>query len=229
MSIKKSPKVNLEDKRLTYILLGFVFALSVIYVAFEWTDRDVTVHVIENTDALDFVDEVVMNTQQDDTPPPPPEPEVPEVIEQITVVEDDVETKDIDFSSEDDKDKVQEVIAAPIAAPKEEEDDGTVIFQVVEQMPEFPGGPAALMKYLSSNVRYPVAALENNIQGRVIVQFTVRRDGSIADVQVVRPVNPALDREAIRLISSMPKWKAGMQRGKAVHCKFTVPVTFKLQ
>ena len=151
------------------------------------------------------------------------------VIEQITVAEDDVETKDIDFSSEDDKDKVQEVIAAPIAAPKEEEDDGTVIFQVVEQMPEFPGGPAALMKYLSSNVRYPVAALENNIQGRVIVQFTVRRDGSIADVQVVRPVNPALDREAVRLISSMPKWKPGMQRGKAVHCKFTVPVTFKLQ
>ena len=92
MSIKKSPKVNLEDKRLTYILLGFVFALSVIYVAFEWTDRDVTVPVIENTDALGFVDEAVMNTQQDDTPPHPPEPEVPEVLEPLPAVAEAVAT-----------------------------------------------------------------------------------------------------------------------------------------
>ena len=171
--------VNLENKRLTYFLLGFVFVLSVIYVAFEWTDRDVTVHVIADTEALDFEDEVIIQTQQDETPPPPPEPEVPDVIEEIVIVEDDVETKEIDFSSEDDKDKVQEVVAAPIAAPKEEEDDEHVIFQVVEQMPDFPGGQAALMKYLSSNVRYPVAALENNIQGRVIVQFTVRDRKSV--------------------------------------------------
>ena len=229
MNNKKSPKANIEDKRLTYRLLGLVALLSLIYVAFEWTDRDVTVHVIESTDILDFEEEQVIQTEQNETPPPPPEPEIPDVIEEIIVVEDDVETADLAFTSEDDDKKVQEVIQAPIAAPVDEDPDEHVVFQVVEQMPEFPGGQAALMKYLSNNVRYPVAALENNIQGRVIVQFTVRRDGTIGDVQVARPVDPSLDREAVRLISNMPKWKAGMQRGKAVNCKYTVPVTFKLQ
>ena len=133
------------------------------------------------------------------------------------------------MTSEEDNKKFQAIMEAAIAAPVEEDQDEHVIFKVVEKMPEFPGGNGELMKYFSNNVRYPVVALENNIQGRVIVQFTVRRDGSIADVQVVRSVDAHLDKEAIRLVSNMPKWKPGQQRGKAVHCKFTVPVTFKLQ
>ena len=228
MEVKKSPKANLEDKRWTYILLGLVAVLSIIYVAFEWTDKEVTVYTVESTDALDFEDEIILQTHQEETPPPP-EPEVPDVIEELNVVDDEVETAEVQFTSEDDDKKVQEIIAAPIAAPVEEDPDEHVIFKVVEKMPEFPGGNGELMKYFSNNVRYPVVALENNIQGRVIVQFTVRRDGSIADVQVVRSVDAHLDKEAIRLVSNMPKWKPGQQRGKAVHCKFTVPVTFKLQ
>ena len=108
----------------------------------------------------------------------------------------------------------------------EEEDEE--VFMVVEEVPEFPGGMAKLMKYFSDNMRYPVDAAENGIQGRVICQFTIRKDGSITDVVVVRGVHASLDEEAIRLIYSMPLWKPGKQRGKPVACKFSVPVSFRL-
>ena len=110
--------------------------------------------------------------------------------------------------------------------PKEEE---TKVFDVVEQMPSFPGGDAELMKYLSTHIKYPVVAEENGIQGRVIATFVVERDGSISDVKVIKSVDPSLDKEAIRVLKSMPKWIPGKQNGSAVRVKYTVPVTFKLQ
>ena len=110
--------------------------------------------------------------------------------------------------------------------PKEEE---TKVFDVVEQMPEFPGGPAALMKWLSDNIKYPAVAEENGIQGRVVCTFVVERDGSVTDVQVARSIDPSLDKEAIRVLKKMPKWIPGRQNGSAVRVKYTVPVTFKLQ
>ena len=121
--------------------------------------------------------------------------------------------------------KAKEVIAQP-EPPKEEE---TKVFDVVEQMPSFPGGDAELMKFLSSHIKYPVVAEENGIQGRVIATFVVERDGSISDVKVVKSVDPSLDKEAIRVLKSMPKWIPGKQNGSAVRVKYTVPVTFKLQ
>ena len=111
-------------------------------------------------------------------------------------------------------------------APKEEE---TKVFDVVEQMPSFPGGDAALMKFLSEHIKYPVVAEENGIQGRVIATFVVERDGSITDVKVIKSVDPSLDKEAIRVLKSMPKWIPGKQNGSAVRVKYTVPVTFRLQ
>ena len=110
--------------------------------------------------------------------------------------------------------------------PKEEE---TKVFDVVEQMPQFPGGPNALFEYLSKNIKYPVVAEENGIQGRVIVTFVVERDGSITDVKVAKSVDPSLDKEAMRVVKSMPHWIPGKQNGSAVRVKYTVPVTFKLQ
>ena len=121
--------------------------------------------------------------------------------------------------------KAKEVIAQP-EPPKEEE---TRVFDVVEQMPSFPGGPSALFEYLSKNIKYPVVAEENGIQGRVIVTFVVERDGSITDVRVVKSVDPSLDKEAQRVVKSMPRWIPGKQNGSAVRVKYTVPVTFRLQ
>ena len=121
--------------------------------------------------------------------------------------------------------KAKEVIAQP-EPPKEEE---TKVFDVVEVMPSFPGGQAALFEWLSKNIKYPVVAEENGVQGRVIVTFVVERNGSITDVQVVKSVDPSLDKEAVRVVKAMPHWITGKQNGSAVRVKFTVPVTFRLQ
>ena len=227
MQVKKSQKASLEDKKIIYVLMGFVFVLSVCYVAFEWTEKEVTKYEVADTDFLFEEEEEIQQTTQETTPPPPPPPAVQEV-EVLNVVEDDVETESIEINTEDEKD-VEVVIAPPVEAPVEEEEE-EVIFMVVETMPEFPGGQQALFKYLSENVKYPVIAQENGIQGRVICQFVVNKDGAIVDVEVVRSGgDPSLDKEAVRVIKSMPKWNPGKQRGKAVRVKYTVPVNFRLQ
>lgn len=118
--------------------------------------------------------------------------------------------------------KAKEVIAQE--KPVEEK-----VFDVVEQMPQFPGGDAALFEYLSTHIKYPTIAEENGVQGRVIVTFVVERDGSISDVKVVKSVDPSLDKEASRVVAGMPKWIPGKQNGSAVRVKYTVPVTFRLQ
>ena len=225
MQIKKSQHASLEDKKIIYVLMGFVFVLSLCYVALEWTEQEVTKYEVMDDEFL-FEEEVEIQQTTQETPPPPPPPAVQEV-EVLNVVEDNVETESIEINTEDDKEEV--VIAAPVEAPEEEEEE-EVIFVVVETMPEFPGGQQALFKYLSENVKYPVIAQENGIQGRVICQFVVNKDGSIVDVEVVRSGgDPSLDKEAVRVIKSMPKWKPGKQRGKPVRVKFTLPVNFKLQ
>ena len=123
--------------------------------------------------------------------------------------------------------KAKEDIAAP--EPPKHVVEETKIFTVVEQMPMYPGGDAALMGYLRDNIHYPTVAAENGVQGRVVVGFVVERDGSITDVKVLRSVDPSLDREAMRVVKSMPRWTPGKQNGSAVRVKYQVPVTFRLQ
>ena len=120
-------------------------------------------------------------------------------------------------------------VAAPPPPPAPKPEVSNKVFDVVEEMPHFPGGPAALQAFLSSNTKYPVVAQENGVQGRVTVSFVVERDGSITDVKVVRSVDPSLDREATRVVRSMPRWSPGKQNGSAVRVKYTVPVVFRLQ
>ena len=122
--------------------------------------------------------------------------------------------------------KAKDVIAEP-EPPKHEEENK--VFDIVEQQPLFPGGPAALMKYLSEHTKYPVVAQENGVQGRVTVQFVVEKDGSISDVHVLRGVDPSLDKEAVRVVKSMPRWTPGKQNGITVRVNYRVPVLFRLQ
>ncbi len=224
MELKKSPKASLEDKKMLFVMMGLVMVLSLLYIGFEWTESEVKVYDSFDTSMLAEEEIEIVQTQQE-LPPPPPPP-VPDVVEVINVVEDDVIVESVQINTEDDKNK-EVVIQAPVAAPIEEEDN--VVFQVVETMPSFPGGDQALFKFLGENVKYPAIAQENGTQGRVICQFVVNRDGSIVDVEVVRPVDPSLDKEAIRVIKSMPNWSPGKQRGKSVRVKYTLPVNFKLQ
>ncbi len=226
--VKKSPKANLEGHRGTYILMGLVLGVSVLFFAFEWSTEtrklDETVLV---QDVL--AEEEIEITRRDPTPPPPPPPPEPAAPEEIVVVEEKVETR-MEIKTEDDQSQRQTEVYIPPPPPKPKHEEVTEeIFVVVEEQPEFPGGNAAMMKFLSDNIRYPVIAQENGIQGRVICNFVVERDGSITDVQVVRGQDPSLDREAIRVIQQMPKWKPGKQRGSAVRVRFTLPVVFRLQ
>ena len=226
--VKKSPKANLEVHKGTYILMGFVLGMSLLFFAFEWSTQ--TSKLDENILVQDVLaEEEIEITRREPTPPPPPPPPEPETPEIIEVVEEEVETT-LDIQTEDDQSKRQLEAYVPPPPPKPKQEEVTdEIFVVVENQPEFPGGNTAMMKFLSENIKYPVIAQENGIQGRVICNFVVERDGSITDVQVVRGVDPSLDREAMRVINEMPRWKPGKQRGQAVRVRFTLPVVFRLQ
>lgn len=228
MDVKKSPKASLEDKKSIYMLMGFVAVLSLLYIGLEWTQHEVTIY--EDTATAVIEAEEIEIIQTAEVLPPPPPPDVPEVIEILNVVEDDIETAEIEIDTEDDKDK-QVVIQAPVTTSgvATEAEDDIVVFVVVETMPSFPGGDAALFKYLNDNIKYPVIAQESGIQGRVVCQFVVNRDGSIVDIEVVRSIDKSLDAEAVRVISKMPRWTPGKQRGKTVRVKYTLPVNFRLQ
>ena len=149
--------------------------------------------------------------------------------ETLEIVADDADVEETVIASSEETGTAVEVKYVPVTVVEEEPEEQT-IFEVVEQMPEFPnGGMAGLMQFLSKNIKYPTIAQENGTQGRVTVQFVVNKDGSIVDAKVIRGVDPYLDKEALRVIGTMPKWKPGMQRGKPVRVKYTVPVMFRLQ
>ena len=230
MEIKKSPKADLERGKTLSILMGFVVGLAVLFVGFEWSDREVQVATESDQVADIIAEEEVEITRPENTPPPPPPPPAPVVTEVLNVVEDDVELEQQDIlSSEDSQDAVQQETFIAPAVVEEEEESSQTIFTVVEEMPDFPGGQAELLKFIAKSIKYPVIAQENGIQGRVICAFVVNKDGSVVDAEVLRGVDPSLDKEALRVIGTMPKWKPGKQRGKPVRVKYTVPITFRLQ
>ena len=227
MEIKKSEHADLERGKSTSLLIGFVIALGVMFVALEWTQREV-----EDNSELYTVKDVSLNEEmipitlpEKKTVPPPPaavtKADIIEIVEDDADIEEDIMASTEDNTEWVDLDDYDVVEVEP--EPEEEE-----IFMVVEDQPEFPGGTAALLEYLRKNIKYPAICRENNIQGRVLVTFIVNKDGAIVEPEVVKSVNPSLDKEALRVISTMPNWKPGSQRGKPVRVKYTVPVNFRL-
>ena len=228
METKKTPKANLESKRPTWLLVGYVTVLAFMFVAFEWT-RDIRVdtsgRITENVFEQDM--EIPLTRQPELTPPPPPQ--VTPINDVLTIIDNDATAEETNFASSEETGEDVVIKHIPVTVDEEVvvEDE---IFVIVEENPQFPdGGTAGLLQYLGKNIKYPTIPQENGTQGRVTVQFVVNKDGSIVDVKVIRGVDPYLDKEAVRVISTMPKWIPGKQRGVPVRCKFTVPVTFKLQ
>jgi protein TonB len=197
---------------------------------------------LSNQAANNIVDETVeanlenIKTDKDDAPPPPPPPPPPPALEQqvkftAPVVVDSVE-EDVELATSDDivttttnEEVTEEVVETEEVIQEVEE---VVNFYVIEEKPEFPGGEEALLKYIADNTKYPEIAKENNIQGKVFVEFVIQKDGSVGDVKILRGVDPYLDAEAVRVVKSLPKWSPGKQRGKAVKVSFQVPINFKL-
>ena len=228
MEVKKSPKADLEGKKSTGLLIGYVLALAVMFIAFEWSERDKVINIDSGLSEVLFEEEMIPITEQEEQKAPPPPPEAPKAEEIIEIAENDADVEETTIQASDETDKAVEVKYVPVEV-EEEEVEEQQIFQVVEEMPEFPGGMGECMKWLGKNMKYPTISQENGVQGRVIVQFVVNRDGSIVDAVVARGVDPYLDKEALRVVGLMPKWKPGKQRGKAVRVKYTLPVMFRLQ
>ncbi|MDR1722982.1 MAG: TonB family protein [Tannerella sp.] len=229
MEEKKTARANLEKDKSLSLLMGIVIGLAILFVGFEWGEREIEV-ATDNGIAKIIDEEEIEITRQEDPPPPPPEPEVIKTPEIINIVEDNVKVEDTKIlSSEDDPSQAQTATYVAPVVEEEEEEDENYVFVTVEKMPEFPGGDVALLKWISEHINYPTIAAENGIQGRVACNFVVNADGSVSDVQVTKPLDPNLDKEAIRVLKMLPRFKPGEQRGKPVRVKYSVPVRFKLQ
>ncbi|MDD5815093.1 MAG: energy transducer TonB [Marinilabiliaceae bacterium] len=230
MEPKKSPKADLESKKGLFKEIGLAVALGLTLAAFEWSSSDAVTVAEQVTEEAVVEEDIIPVTTQDEIKPPPPPPPPP-VADALTIVEDDTEIAD-DFDLQDtEATDASEVEFRPVETVEveEEEETSNEVFIIVEQMPVFPGGEAALRKFLATEVKYPVIAQENGIQGRVYVKFVIAADGSVTNVEVARPFDPNLDKEAVRVVKSMPKWTPGKQRGKAVKVSYTVPINFVLQ
>ena len=226
MKAKKTGKANLEKNRPLFLEIGLVIVLGIVLIAFEWTTRP------SKGSALDFVDEdegeeeIVPITRQQEKPPEPPPPP-PKVIEVINIVADD---KELDDQLELDDQEADQDLEMDFIPFEEEEAGEEEVFIIVEDMPKFQGGDQnAFRKWIQENLRYPEIAAENGISGKVFVQFAVNSKGLVVDAKVMRGVDPALDKEALRVVNSSPKWEPGKQRGKPVKVQFTFPIVFVLQ
>ena len=227
MEVKKSPKADLEGRRGLFLQIGFVLALGVILFAFEF--KVSTGKVEKQTEEVEAAEEEVIEiTRQDQVKPPPPPPPAPKITDVLDIVDDQEEIED-ELEIEDAEADDEEDIDISVVEGDDEEADDTQVFVVVEDMPIFPGGQIGLQKHIAKSIKYPVIAQENDITGRVFVSFVVNKFGKVENVKVVRGVDPSLDKEAIRVIKSLPKWKPGKQRGKPVKVSFTVPISFTLQ
>lgn len=232
MEIKKSPKANLENKKLLFKEIGLVIALGLTLLAFNWSTSEKAVSTLEADQQVEVEEEIVPITN--DTPPPPPETSVAEPVmsDIIDIVDDDIKVDTKIIINEDDKNQGVEikeyVQAAEIAEEVVEED--VIPFAIVEDKPMFQGKDAnEFTKWVYNNIVYPEIAKENGVQGRVTLQFEIGKDGTVTNVKVLRGVDSSLDKEAVRVVSNSPKWTPGKQRGKAVKVKYNFPVTFQLK
>lgn len=234
MEIKKSSEADLEPYRATWLLVGFIVALSVLFVAFEWSEQDEADDLDALLSDMVFEEELVVPVVEHPTVVPPlpaPVAPPPAVEEKVEVVEDeDAEMKEtVAPSSEQVPGEGDMVDAQPADVPQASAGTDEP-YIIVDELPEFPtDGLRGLMRYLTQHIRYPQTAWQHNVQGTVLCQFIVNADGSIADVQVVQGVQALLDREAVRVLKTMPRWKPGKIGGKPVRVRFTLPVVFKLQ
>lgn len=229
METKKSAKADLEKGKSISLLMGLVVAMAILFVSFEWGTRDIKLLANDRDGGIEWVDETPI-TMPEQAPPPPPPPPQTVVADVLTIVDDNVNIDNVDIvTTEDTPNTAQPNTYVPPTDTNDEEADASTIFVIVEDMPKFPGGETELLRFVNKSIKYPVIAQENGIQGRVICSFVVNRDGSVVDAEVLRGVDPSLDREAVRVINTMPNWEPGKQRGKPVRVKYTIPITFRLQ
>ena len=225
MEAKKNPKANLENKKNIFLQIGFIVAFATVLFAFEWKISDQEISDFITVSEIPTEPEMVPVTIMQQLPPPPPiivKPiDVLEIVDELDEATEDVELTDVTDDSENNNVNIDytDIDYGP------ENVDEVLQFVPSEDMPIFPGN---INKWISKNIKYPSLAADNGIQGKVYLKFVVEKDGTISNIEVVRGVDPSLDKEAVRVISKMPKWKPGKQRGKPVRVSYNLPITFQL-
>lgn len=229
MEVKKTPKANLENRRTLYGEIGLVVALLIVWGAFSMGSSEKKTSILQDDTQIVEVEDMVPITQE--TPPPPPEaPKIPVLSDQIDIVNDDIKVEDNFASIEDNANLGVEIMDYVEEVKEETVEEEAIPFQLVEEKPSFQGGDAnTFSKWVQSKLVYPEIAKENGVQGRVTLQFTVEKDGYVTNVKVLRGVDSSLDKEAVRVVQSSPKWKPGKQRDRTVKVTYTFPVMFQLR
>ncbi|MBQ1801063.1 MAG: energy transducer TonB [Prevotella sp.] len=237
MESKKTSKADLNEKRGTFFVLGIILALSLLFVSLEYTSKEFDSFLDD-----EYLDDLAQDfellpsmDEEEELETASPQERTTVLTENIKVTEEvpseidntSIPTPLIEQEVTDDmtNEKETDEQTPPNVAEQAEE---PIQFRIVEQYPEFPGGMTEYMKWLTRNLRYPDIARSQKIQGKVVVQFIVNQDGTIADAKVVKSVNPHLDREAMRVIRMMPSWKPGIQDNKPCKTMVAVPIVFKL-
>ena len=230
MEVKKSPKADLENKKLLFSEIGLVAVLGIVLLAFEWSTKDKPDMMDLTQDAVAVEEEIIPITQEQQELPPEM-PKIPVLSDVIDIVDDDIKVNDdLIISLEDNSNVGVEIMDYHAEVVEEVVEEEAIPFALVEEKPRFQGGDAnTFSKWVNSKLVYPEIAKENGVQGRVTLQFTVNTDGSVSNVTVLRGVDPSLDKEAVRIVSSSPKWEPGRQRERPVKVTYTFPVIFQLR
>jgi len=229
METRKTPRANLENKRLLFGEIGLVAALLLLLGAMESRSREINVSTLEGNTTPDIIEDIIPITQE--VPPEPSAPKIPVLSDVIEVVEDDIKVDDNLFQNlEDASDMGVEIMDYVEDVQEETVAEEEIPFVLVEVKPTFQGGDAnAFSRWVNQHLSYPDIAKENGVQGRVLLQFTVGTDGSVSAVKVLRGIDSSLDQEAVRVVSASPKWTPGRQRDRAVKVTYTFPVFFQLR
>ncbi len=230
MEVKKSNKANLENKRTLFIEVGLLLALLICFVGFEMKSTEKAESAFGTDKKVEIEEENIPITTE--TPVTPPEtPNIPLLSDQIDIVDDDIVIKEtFNISSEDTKNMGVAIMDYVDQVYEEDVDDAPIPFALVEEKPSFMGGDAnTFSKWVNEHLVYPELAKENGVQGRVTLQFTVNPDGSVSNIKVLRGVDASLDKEAMRVVASSPKWVPGKQRDRAVKVIYNFPIIFQLR
>ena len=229
MEVKKSPKADLTKSSTMFLEIGLIAALLVTLLAFEWKSGNVKKAELSANDIIAAEEEIIPITEEENIVRPKM-PTIPILSDAIDIVDDDIKVDEEMFSFEDSEDLGVDMNDYGYEVGEESVEEEAIPFALVEQKPMFQGGDAnAFSKWVNTHLAYPDIAKENGIQGRVTLQFTVNTDGSVSGVKVLRGVDPSLDKEAVRVVSSSPKWTPGKQRDRPVKVTYTFPVIFQLK
>ena len=234
MEIKKTPKADLENKKIMFREIGLMLTLAVVFFAFEWSAKEKASTFSNNETAASVEEEIIPITRE--TPPPPPEmPKEPTVSDFLEIVDDDIKIEhELIINTEDNRNIGIEIkdfiVGSSNTAIVEEIIEEEIRFEIVEEKPKFMGGDESTFStWINGKIEYPEVAKENGVQGRVMLTFVIDVDGRVTDVTVLRGVDPALDREAVRAVQSSPRWTPGRQRDKPVKVRYNFPVHFQLR